>query len=166
MLKKVALANTNTGRTSLLIVDTDTDEKAVAGAGKAANELAKVSSICGLDEYVHRVTGKKGNVEDRAALFAGVARCLERNISTVKSFELQANRVKSPLYRGIIAEVAHQISIGDKISDALKLFPNEFGPEIIALIQAGEESGRLPEIFAEIGKSSKKTLRIIKKLKK
>ena len=166
MLKKVALANINTGRTSLLIVDTDTDERAVVGAGKAANELAKVSSICGLDEYVHRITGKKGNVEDRAALFAGVARCLERNISTVKSFELQANRVKSPLYRGIIAEVAHQISIGDKVSDALRLFPDEFGPEIIALIQAGEESGRLPEIFAEIGKSSKKTLRIIKKLKK
>ena len=68
--------------------------------------------------------------------------------------------------RGIIAEVAHQISIGDKVSDALSLFPDEFGPEIIALIQAGEESGRLPEIFAEIGKSSKKTLRIIKKLKK
>ncbi|MFL2480821.1 MAG: type II secretion system F family protein [Verrucomicrobiales bacterium] len=166
MLKKVALANTNTGRTSLLIVDTDTDEKAVSGAGKAANEIAKVSSICGLDECVHRLTTKKGNVEDRAALFAGVARCLERNIPTVKSFELQANRVKSPRYRGIIAEVAHQISVGDKVSDALMLFPSEFGPEIIALIQAGEESGRLPEIFAEIGKSSKKTLRIIKKLKK
>ena len=29
MLKKVALANTNTGRTSFLIVDTDDDNKAV-----------------------------------------------------------------------------------------------------------------------------------------
>ena len=109
---------------------------------------------------------KKGNMEDRAALFAGVARCLERNISTIKSFELQANRVKSPYYRGIIAEVAHQISLGDKVSDALGRFPDAFGPEVIALIRAGEESGRLPEIFAQIGKSSKKTVRIIKKLKK
>ena len=45
-------------------------------------------------------------------------------------------------------------------------FPDAFGPEIVALIRAGEESGRLPEIFAQIGKSQKKTLRIIKKLKK
>jgi type II secretory pathway component PulF len=166
MLKKVALRNVNTGRTSLVIVDTDTDDKAILGAGKAANEHAKVTNISGADETVHRLTMKKGNMEDRAALFAGVARCLERNISTIKSFELQANRVKSPIYRGIIAEVAYQISLGDKISDALARFPDAFGAEVIALIKAGEESGRLPEIFAQIGKSSKKTVRIIKKLKK
>ena len=166
MLKKVALANINTGKINSLIVDTDDDDKAISGSGKAANEHARVSTINGLDELVHRLTTKKGNVEDRAVLFTGIARCLERNISTAKSFQLQANRVKSPTYRGIIAEVSHQISIGEKVSDALNLFSEEFGPEIIALIKAGEESGRLPEIFAEIGKSSKKTLRILKKLKK
>ena len=105
MLKKVALANTNTGRTSFLIVDTDDDDKAISGSGRAANESAKVSTINGLDEVVHRLTTRKGNVEDRAVLFAGVARCLHRNISMTKSFGLQANRVKSPTYRGIIAEV-------------------------------------------------------------
>ncbi len=166
MLKKVALSNVNTGRKSTVVVDTDSDDKAVSGAGKAANELAKVSNISGIDETIHRLTMKKGNVEDRANLFAGVARCLERNISTIKSFELQSNRVKSPRYRGIIAEVAHQISVGEKISDAMAKFPDAFGAEIVALIRAGEESGRLPEIFAQIGKSQKKTLRIIKKLKK
>ncbi len=166
MLKKVALSNVNTGRVNQIVVDTDSDDKAISGAGKAANELAKVTNITGLDETIHRLTMKKGNVEDRANLFAGVARCLERNISTIKSFELQSNRVKSPRYRGIIAEVAHQISVGEKISDAMAKFPDAFGPEIVALVKAGEESGRLPEIFAQVGKASKKTLRIIKKLKK
>ena len=166
MLKKVALTNVNTGRVNHLLVDTDSDDKAISGAGKAANELAKVTNISGLDESIQRLTMKKANVEDRANLFAGVARCLERNISTIKSFELQSNRVKSPRYRGIIAEVAHQISVGEKISDAMGKFPDAFGPEIVALIKAGEESGRLPEIFGQVGKSSKKTLRIIKKLKK
>ena len=52
MLKKVALCNVNTGRTSLVIVDTDTDDKAIMGAGKAANELAKVTNIVGADEKV------------------------------------------------------------------------------------------------------------------
>ena len=166
MLKKVALANVNTGKVSSLVVDTDDDSKAVSGSGKATNEHAKVTTIDGLDEIIHRLTTKRASVEDKSVLFSGVARCLQRNIPTVKSFELQANRVKSPKYRGIIAEVSYQISIGEKVSDALSLFEDEFGPEIIALIRAGEESGRLPEIFAEIGKSSKKTLRILKKLKK
>ncbi len=166
MLKKVSLNNINTGRTTHLMVDTDTDEKAICGAGKAANETAKITTLGGLDETIQRVTGSSGGLADRAALFCGVARCLERNISTIKSFELQANRVKSARYRGIIAEVAHQISIGEKISDALERFPEAFGSEIVALIKAGEESGRLPEVFKQIGTSQKKTVAIIKKLKK
>jgi type II secretory pathway component PulF len=166
MLKKVSLENIHTGRKTTLVVDTDTDEKAIAGAGKAANETAKVTNLGGLDESITRITGKGGSLSDRAALFGGVARCLERNISTIKSFELQANRVKSARYRGIIAEVSHQISIGEKISDAMEKFPDAFGAEIIALIRAGEESGRLPEVFKQIGESQKKTVAIIKKLKK
>ena len=166
MLKKVALENVNTGRKTYLVVDTDSDEKAIAGAGKAANENAKVTTLGGLDESITRITSRSGGLEDRAALFSGVARCLERNISTIKSFELQANRVKSARYRGIIAEVSHQISIGEKISDAMEKFPDAFGPEIIALIRAGEESGRLPEVFKQIGESQKKSVAIIKKLKK
>ena len=166
MLKKVSLNNVNTGRTAHLLVDTDTDEKALCGAGKAPNETAKITTLQGLDAAVSRVTSKSGGLEDRAALFSGVARCLERNISTIKSFELQANRVKSPRYRGIIAEVSHQISIGEKISDAMEKFPDAFGPEVIALIRAGEESGRLPEVFKQIGDAQRKTMAIIKKLKK
>ena len=166
MLKKVTLSNVNTGRTAQIVVDTDSDEKAISGAGKAPNELAKVTNIEGIDETVNRLTGPKPSMDDRANLFCGVARCLERNIPTIKSFELQANRVKSARYRGIIAEVAYQISIGEKISDAMEKFPDAFGPEVIALIRAGEESGRLPEIFSQIGNSQRKTVRIIKKLKK
>ena len=40
-----------------------------------------------------------------------------------------------------------------------------FSPDIIALIRAGEESGRLPEVFRRIGASQKKTSRLLKKLK-
>ena len=84
MLKKVALANINTGKINSLIVDTDDDDKAISGSGKAANEHARVSTINGLDELVHRLTTKKGNVEDRSVLFTGIARCLERNILQVE----------------------------------------------------------------------------------
>lgn len=166
MLKKVSLSNVNTGRTNIVLVDTDTDEKALTGSGKAPNELAKVMSLEGGGEVMARVMAKKGSIDDRAILFAGVARCLERNIPAIKSFELQANRVKSPRYRGIIAEIAYQISIGEKLSEAMARFPKEFGPEITALIRAGEESGRLPVILTQLGESQKKTMRIIKKLKK
>lgn len=165
MLKKVALTNVNTSRKVEVIVDTDTDDKALVGAGKAPNESAKIVSITGIDETIHRLTVKKPSLDDRVALFAGVARCLERNISTIKSFELQANRVKSPRYRGVIAEVTYRISQGEKVSDALGGFTDLFGEEVLALVRAGEEAGQLPEVCRRIAVGQKKTLRILKKLK-
>ena len=165
MLKKVDLVNSFTGKTISAVVDTDDNEKAIIGAGKAPNEIAKVSDIVGFDETIHRLSMAKQSLDDRAALFAGVARCLERNISTRKSFELQANRMKTPIYRGVIAEVCDQISAGEKISTALEMFPNLFGPESTALIRAGEEAGQLPSVCHQIASGQKKTVKIIKKLK-
>lgn len=165
MIKKVSLTNVHTGRRTVSIVDTETDEKAIVGSGKTPVETAEVSDVTGLDESIHRLTTKRNNLEDRVALFSGLAKCFDRNIPIVKSFHLQANRVKTPRYRGVIADVAHDLTQGERISDAVEKFGDIFTPDIVALIRAGEESGRLPEIFRRLGSSQKKTSRILKKLK-
>ncbi len=165
MLKKVILTNVNSGRSQEIIVDTDDDAKAIVGSGKASNEVAKITSITGIDERIHRLSAKKPGLEDRVNLFGGVARCLERNISTIKSFELQANRVKSPRYKGTIADISSQIAQGEKVSDAMGRHMDLFGEAMLALVRAGEEAGRLPEVCQRIAKGQKKTLKILKKLK-
>jgi len=165
MMKKVTLTNVNTGRKVEVMVDTDTDDKALIGAGKAANETARVVSVTGADEAIQRATVTKPSMDDRVALFSGVARCLDRNISTIKSFELQANRVKSPRYKGMIAEISSKISQGEKVSEAMGEFKDLFGEDVLALIRAGEEAGQLPEVCKRIASGNKKTLRILKKLK-
>jgi type II secretory pathway component PulF len=165
MLKKVTLTNMNTKRSCEVLVDTDEDSKAIIGSGKAPNELAKVQSIEGVDEAIHRLSIAKPSLDDRVALFSGVARCLERNISTIKSFELQANRLKSPRYRGVVADISAQIAQGEKVSDAMTKHAELFGDAMLALVRAGEEAGQLPEVCNRIATGQKKTLRIIKKLK-
>lgn len=165
MLKKVRLTNIATGKTTEMIVDTDDDAKAIIGAGKAPNETAKTVDIRGADELVQRATWKKPSLDERIAFFGGMARCLERNISTIKSLELMAGRVKSPRYRGAIAEIASSVMGGEKMSDALALHPDLFNNETIALVRAGEESGQLPEVFKQIARGQHKTLRILKKLR-
>jgi type IV pilus assembly protein PilC len=165
MIKKVSLTNIHSGRKSVTLVDTGTDERALIGSGKTQVETAEVSDIKGIDETIHRLTGKKNSLDDRVALFNGLAKCFDRNIPIIKSFQLQANRVKTPRFRGIIADVAHDLTQGEKISDAMQKKTDVFTPDIIALIRAGEESGRLPEILRRLGNSQKKTSRILKKLK-
>lgn len=165
MLKKVILTNTNTNRSTTILVDAQDDEKAVFGSGKAPNETAKVLSVTGVDEWLERSTGKKPTLDERVALFSGLGRCLERNISTIKSLQLMAGRMRSPRYRGAIAQIVAKLQEGDKISDAMAEHPDLFNGETLALVRAGEESGRLSDIFKQIANTQGKTVRIINKLR-
>lgn len=165
MLKKVVLTNIYNGRKSEVIVDTDEDAKAIFGAGKAPNETAIVSDITGVDEYVHRISQKKPSLEESAAFFSGLARCLERNISPNKSFEMMAGRLKSPRYRGAVAEINRSIMSGEKMSDAFAQHPDLFTEDALALIRAGEESGQIDAVFKQITSGRDKSLRIVRKLR-
>ncbi|MEM8954740.1 MAG: type II secretion system F family protein [Verrucomicrobiota bacterium] len=165
MLKKVAITNVQTGRTVTTIVDTDTDEKAELGSGHTPSERVQITSITGLDETIQRMTSPKRSMTDRASFFNGIAKCFERNLPAVKSFQLQANRMKSPRFRGVIADMCHDVSMGEKISDAMAKHDDVFTPEILALVRAGEESGQLPAVFRQVATSQRKNLAIIRKLK-
>ncbi len=165
MLKKVVLTNIYTSKSTEIVVDTDDDTKAVLGAGKAPNESALVTDIVGLDESIYRLTGKKPGLDETVSLFGGMARCLERNISTIKSLELMAARLKSPRYRGAIADISHHILAGDKLSDCFAMHPDLFTSDVVALLHAGEESGQIAAVFKQIANGQGKAQRILRKLR-
>jgi len=165
MLKKVVLTNVYTAKSTEVVVDTDDDAKAVLGAGKAPNETAFVTDIGGLDESVYRMTVKKPGLDESVSLFSGMARCLERNISTIKSLELMAARLKSPRYRGAVADISHHILSGDKLSDCFAMHPDLFTSDVVALLHAGEESGQIAAVFKQIAHGQGKSQRILRKLR-
>jgi type IV pilus assembly protein PilC len=165
MLKKVKLTNIYNGRSSEVIVDTDDDAKAILGAGKAPNETAEVSDITGADEFINRLSQKQPSLEESAQFFNGMARCLQRNISINKGLELMTGRLKSPRYRGAVAEISNRILAGEKMSDAFAEHPDLFTEDVLALIKAGEESGQIDMVFQQITSGREKSLRILRKLK-
>jgi len=165
MLKKVVLTNVNTSKVIEVLVDTDDDAKAIMGAGKAPNETAIVNDIAGVDEFLQRHTGKKPSLDEMVDFFSGFARCLDRNISTVKSLELMGGRLTSPRYRGAVADIAQHVMGGDKLSDCFAMHPDLFGEDIVSLIRAGEESGQISQVLLQIAHTKKKSLKVLKKLK-
>lgn len=165
MLKKVSLTNVHTGRVIHLLVDTFSDERALIGAGQTSNETAKVQSITGIDETIQRLSSPSLPMADRVSFFNGLAKCFERDIPTVKSFQLQSNRMKSPVWRGVIADMCNDISEGEKISDCMGKHPRVFDSEVLALVRAGEESGQLPRVFRQLATGGKKTMAIMRKLR-
>ena len=165
MLKKVKLTNIYNDKSSEVIVDTDSDGKAIFGAGKAPNETAEVTDISGADEAIHRLSMKGASMEEAVTLFSGLARCLDRNISLNKSLELVAGRLKTPVYRGAVADINASIMSGETMGDAFAEHPELFSEDAIALIRAGEESGEINRVFRQITSGREKSLRILRKLR-
>ena len=165
MIKKVTVTNVNTGRATITLVDTDTQEKALIGSGVANNETATVEDIIGIDESIHRLSMGSPTVEDTAQFFGGLSRCLDRNIGIIKGLQLQCNRVKSPKFKGVIGDLVTTISAGEKLSEAMAKHPDLFPDQILSLIIAGEEAGQLGRVCRRIGTASRKSSKIIKKLK-
>ena len=60
-----------------------------------------------------------------------------------------------PHFREIIANLVESIEGGKKLSQAMALHPEAFDKIFVSLTRAGEESGRLPEIFLHITESLK-----------
>lgn len=58
-------------------------------------------------------------------------------------------------FREIIANLIESIEGGKKLSEAMALHPDAFDKIFISLTQAGEASGRLPEVFQHITESLK-----------
>ena len=58
-------------------------------------------------------------------------------------------------FREIIANLVESIEGGKKLSQAMAQHPDAFDKIFISLIHAGEESGRLPEVFQHITESLK-----------
>ncbi|HTN95042.1 MAG TPA: type II secretion system F family protein [Gallionella sp.] len=63
--------------------------------------------------------------------------------------------MNEPHFREIIANLIESIEGGKKLSEAMALHPDAFDKIFISLTQAGEASGRLPEVFQHITESLK-----------
>jgi type II secretory pathway component PulF len=50
----------------------------------------------------------------------------------------------------VLAELREKVSVGVPLNQAMAGFPRVFPPEITSIVQAGEVSGRLPEVFENL----------------
>lgn len=63
--------------------------------------------------------------------------------------------VEQPRFREIMADLIESIEGGQTLSQAMSAHPDIFSPVFGNLIRAGEASGRLPEVLANLGRSLK-----------
>ena len=65
------------------------------------------------------------------------------------------NGIDNPRFREILSSVLEDIESGKMLSQGLAAFPQVFSPVFVSLIRAGEQSGKLVEVFESLAKALK-----------
>ena len=80
---------------------------------------------------------------------------LRAGISVMEGLEDIRNSTESPMFRGVVAALLADIEGGKSLSQALANHPEAFDRVMVALVRAGEESGRLDQVFHNIANALK-----------
>jgi type IV pilus assembly protein PilC len=69
---------------------------------------------------------------------------LNSKVSIVDSLMTLSAQMKNPEFKEIISDIAAEIEAGSFLSKALSKYPRVFSPFYVAMVKAGEASGKLP----------------------
>jgi len=107
-------------------------EEAAAGGGLFAAKLA----------FFDRVTTK-----DLVILSRQIATLFEARISALRIFQMLASDAEKPILQRILKEMVADIQGGSSLSAALGKHPRVFSAFYINMVAAGEESGKINDVF-------------------
>lgn len=115
---------------------------------KAVEEANKFS----INKYRWVLTHKV-SVRELAGFFDHFAILLSSGFPLLRSLELVKRQAKNPVFANALSQIIKDIQGGMKLSESISNFPTIFPPTAAGVIQAGEASGKLDVILAELAKS-------------
>ncbi|MFT3780834.1 MAG: type II secretion system F family protein [Nibricoccus sp.] len=82
--------------------------------------------------------------------FVQMALLLRAGISVPNAINRLATDAEGTRLGTVLTSLRDQITIGVQLHQAMALYPRTFPPQVIAIVQAGEISGHLPEVFESL----------------
>ncbi|ADE10923.1 type II secretion system F family protein [Sideroxydans lithotrophicus] len=145
--------------------------KAIDSAGKSAKGLQDAANLIDLEQRLKRagldlISGKEE--ENRASFgsskikrtdlitfFFNLEQLVRAGVPLLECLGDLRDTMEEATFREIIASMVESIESGKKLSQAMAEHPNAFDKITVSLTRAGEDSGRLVEVFAHLTESLK-----------
>ncbi len=96
---------------------------------------------------------KKGvrlSLKDRCVFFSTFARLLQGGVPILRALEILSRETRKENVRGLISKIGSHIREGKSLSYCLSIYPAVFPSYQISLVQAGEVSGQMDKVLADI----------------
>ncbi len=145
--------------------------KAIDSTGKTAKGLQDAANMIDLEQRLKRggldlISAKEqensisfgiGRVKraDLITFFFNLEQLVRAGVPLLECLGDLRDTMEEPAFREIIASMVESIQSGKKLSQAMSEHPNAFDKITVSLTRAGEESGRLVDVFAHLTESLK-----------
>jgi type IV pilus assembly protein PilC len=90
---------------------------------------------------------EKVPLRDIVVMSRQISTLFSSQISALKAFTLLGTTTENPLLKKQLLQIGNDLQAGSSISAALSRHPESFSSFYIAMVKAGEESGKLNEVF-------------------
>ncbi len=145
--------------------------KAIDSTGKIAKGLQDAANLIDLEQRLKRggidlisakeqedsssFGGSKIKRADLITFFFNLEQLVRAGVPLLECLGDLRDSMEEPAFREIIASMVESIVSGKKLSQAMSEHPNAFDKITINLTRAGEDSGRLVDVFAHLTESFK-----------
>ena len=134
--------------------------------GKAEDEELSEKRLSDFERKVRtRVTRKTATVSELEKFYHGMAEAMHLGADFRSALDLVAPSSESPYFRGVIASLYEKKASAPSIAGMMKGYPGAFSNVAVAMIDQGETSGRLEEVFDKLALMTKNRMMISGEIK-
>ncbi len=133
------------------------------GVAVLSVEEKKVSKGMNLDWML--AFFKKVKMQDKILFARNLGSMIEAGLSMSRALAILEKQSKNPKLKAILASLNDGVKRGDTLSLSMKKYPDVFSKLFIAMVAAGEESGKIAETLKEVAGQMEKTNTLQKKVK-
>ncbi len=121
---------------------------------------SKRDLITYINEKISRVSFK-----EKIFLIGNLSEMLSAGLSLTRALAVSGKQTKNPSLKKIIISISDEIDKGGTIAGALAQYSKIFPPTTVAMVEAGEKSGRVPESLKIVSTQMMKTYQLHKRIK-
>lgn len=108
---------------------------------------------------------KKVSIDDLVIFCRQMTTIVNAGLPLIEGLNILGEQMENPTFRGVVRQIEKDVEGGDTLTDALARHPRIFNALFVNLVKAGEASGMLDEILAQLAIYLEKSASLQRKVK-
>ncbi len=159
-------ARTKTGEIQTGIIDASSREGAVSILQKYGLYITALEEAEHAPFYARKIKlFEKVSQKDKVLFSRQLAIMFSARVSLVESLRTLANQTNNPYFREKISGITDDVEAGTSLSLAISKHPETFSPFYVAMVKAGESSGKLSGSLEYLAEHLEKEYYLINRIK-